>query len=86
MARSGFIRPANLLMPFMILASSQFEGQTKAAPPPVGARDCFFVDGKALCGEEGRKARLEHENMVANLMQQQVQKNQKLTIMSCSRN
>ncbi len=64
-------RPTNLLLLFAILAASQFEGQ-RAAPPQNAVNDCFFVEGKALCGDEGRKARADHTRMVEQLMAQQV--------------
>ena len=39
---------------------------------PVDEQSCFFMDGVPICGEEGRLARLKHEEMLKKLINDQV--------------
>jgi hypothetical protein len=43
------------------------------AKPQEQVKVCFFVDGKALCGEEGVRAQEEQQRLVKELMKRQQQ-------------
>ena len=58
------------LVPFFLTLGAITLGLSQAKPQEQ-VKFCFFVDGKALCGEEGARAQEEQQRLVKELLKRQ---------------